>query len=151
MFLLRLLLVLLLGGALVGCGAPPAAGAPAPLPVLPSGPAPARLLAEVTEGDAGGATLPVLSDRLAPPQAVLSPVNARKLLTAFVAPPGDRLLVTSEELQDGELLGHLRSAAGRERVDVAAPGEEATPAGTHRCASTLYMHAKVMVVWRQGA
>ena len=72
----------------------------------------------------------------------MSPVNARKLLTAFVAQPGDRLLVTSEELQDGELLGHLRSAAGRERVDVAAPGEEATPAGTHRCASTLYMHVE---------
>jgi phosphatidylserine/phosphatidylglycerophosphate/cardiolipin synthase-like enzyme len=36
-------------------------------------------------------------------------------------------------------------------VDVAAPGEEPTPAGTHRCASTLYVHAKAMVLWRQGA
>ena len=119
--------------------------------VLPAGTAPARQVAEAIEADAGGAKLPALTDRLAPPQAVVSPVNARELLTAFVGEPGDRLLVTSEELQDGELLGHLRSAAGRERVDVAAPGEEATPAGTHRCSSTLYMHAKVMVLWRQGA
>lgn len=118
--------------------------------LLPPGTGLARQVAQVVEADTGGAHVPRLSDRLAPPQAVVSPVNARGLLSAFVAQPGDRLLVTSEELRDGGLLGHLRSAAGRERVDVAAPAEEATPSGTHRCSSTLYMHAKVMVVWREG-
>lgn len=118
--------------------------------LLPAGSGLARQVAQVIRADTGGGGVPRFSDRLAPPQAVVSPVNARALLTAFVAQPGDRLLVTSEELRDAPLLDRLRDAAGRERVDVAAPGEEPTPAGTHRCSSTLYMHAKVMVLWRQG-
>jgi hypothetical protein len=35
-------------------------------------------------------------------------------------------------------------------VDVAAPDTEKTPAGADRCESQLYMHGKVMILWRGG-
>lgn len=117
---------------------------------LPGTSAAARQVAAVIEADVDGREIPAASlpATLRAGGAVVSPHNARALLSALVETPGTRLLATSEELRDPGLEGLLERAAQRERVAVAAPPSEPTPAGTVRCWSPLYMHAKLFVLWR---
>ncbi|MBO0683141.1 MAG: hypothetical protein J2P45_08305 [Candidatus Dormibacteraeota bacterium] len=118
---------------------------------LPGADPAAQQVAATIEADVTGQPVPSVPGTLSGgDEAVISPVNARALLSAFAAQPGDRLLVTSEELRDTQLLAALTGAGVEKRVEVAAPSSERTPAGAHRCSSNLYMHAKVMVLWRQG-
>lgn len=112
----------------------------------------ARQVAAVIEADVAHRPVPTgsLASGLDAGEAVVSPYNARGLLSALVETPGTRLLATSEELRDPGLLGLLEQAAKREPVAVAAPDSEPTPAGTVRCSSPLYVHAKLFVLWQAG-
>ena len=110
----------------------------------------AQQITQVVSADAVEASAPAPPQQLGPGVAVISPFNSRALLATFIDQPGDRLLVTSEELRDPASVAALTRAAGSRRVDVAAPTTEKTPAGTHRCQSGLYIHGKVMVLWRSG-
>lgn len=107
-------------------------------------------VAAVIEADVRQRAVPVreLSTSLQPGEAVVSPFDSRALLSALIRTPGTRLLATSEELRDPSLVGLLEEAARREPVAVAAPPSEVTPAGTTRCWSPLYIHAKVFVLWQ---
>lgn len=117
---------------------------------LPGSDVGAQQIAATVEADVARQPLPALPSSLSGEEAVVSPANARALLSAFIVQPGDRLLVTSEELRDSQLLAGLTAAAAQKQVQVAAPASERTPAGAQRCFSSLYIHAKVMVLWRQG-
>jgi cardiolipin synthase A/B len=110
----------------------------------------AQQVAAIIGADAARAEAPAPPGTLLPGVAVVSPFNSRALMTAFMDQAGDRLLVTSEELRDPATVAALTRAAGAHRVDVAAPRPEPTPPGTHRCQSSLYVHAKVMILWRGG-
>lgn len=118
--------------------------------VLPGTDPAARQVSAVIEADVEGRPVPahLLPAALHADEAVVSPYDARSLLSALVQTPATRLLATSEELRDPGLVGLLEQAAQREPVAVAAPPREATPAGTLRCWSPLYMHAKVFVLWQ---
>jgi len=118
--------------------------------VLPGSDPAAQQISQVVAADATRAAAPPPPQQLAPGVAVISPFNSRALLSAFIDQPGERLLVTSEELRDPAAVSAISRAAGARRVDVAAPTTEQTPSGAHRCTSPLYMHGKVMILWRSG-
>lgn len=84
--------------------------------------------------------------------AVVSPLNARSSMEAFLQTSGaKRVVVISEELRDAEFLGAMTDAAGRGvEVVVAAPPKEATPHGAQRCQASRYVHAKVMLALGAG-
>lgn len=120
--------------------------------VLPGTDTAAAQVSSVIEADVAGRPVPATDapGRLAPDEAVVSPFDSRTLLSALIETPGSHLLATSEELRDPGMLALLEQAATREPVDVAAPDSEATPPGTVRCSSPLYIHAKVFVLWQDG-
>lgn len=120
---------------------------------LPGADPAARQVSGVIEADVEGRPVPALdlSTTLRAGEAVVSPYDSRALLSALMGTPGTRLLATSEELRDPGLVGLLEQAAGREPVAVAAPPSEVTPAGAVRCQSSLYIHAKVLVLWQGSA
>ncbi len=117
---------------------------------LPGTDTAARQVSSVIEADMEKRPIPAqdLPALLGADEAVVSPYDSRALLSALVQTSGTRLLATSEELRDPGLVGLLEQAARREAVAVAAPPSEATPVGTVRCWSPLYIHAKVFVLWQ---
>lgn len=110
----------------------------------------AQQIAAIVAADAVRGAAPSPPKQLGAGVAVVSPLNSRAVMTAFMDAPGERLLVTSEELRDPATMDALSRAAAARRVDIAAPTPEKNPPGTHRCRSPLYMHAKVMILWRGG-
>jgi phosphatidylserine/phosphatidylglycerophosphate/cardiolipin synthase-like enzyme len=96
---------------------------------------------------------PTLSD----PHLVVSPVNARARLTAFIAAAHTSLIIQDEEMYDSQIEAALVAAAQRGvnvQVELPQPTGSAsggdvarlTQGGVHvRYVSTIYIHAKMMV------